>query len=135
MLGIKEAPVAEVQRLKAKEAGRKRTWMMFSHTHKGQVSDPHASELSCIAPGSDLMNPGLQHAPLICLPRRALWSDLDRSRAAYCAHGARDIEARGSVRMVRRSSRSRRGALSDGARLAEKGDSDSSPGMSILGQP
>jgi alpha-aminoadipic semialdehyde synthase len=37
VIGIKEAPVPEVERLLSKEQ-RKRTWMMFSHTHKGQVS-------------------------------------------------------------------------------------------------
>jgi alpha-aminoadipic semialdehyde synthase len=37
VLGIKEAPVSEVQKLLGKEKGKKRTWMMFSHTHKGQV--------------------------------------------------------------------------------------------------
>lgn len=36
VIGIKEAPVREVQNLLGKEQ-RKRTWMMFSHTHKGQV--------------------------------------------------------------------------------------------------
>jgi alpha-aminoadipic semialdehyde synthase len=36
VIGIKEAPVQEVQKLLDKEQ-RKRTWMMFSHTHKGQV--------------------------------------------------------------------------------------------------
>jgi alpha-aminoadipic semialdehyde synthase len=40
VLGIKEPPVSEVQKLLDKDegSGRKRTWMMFSHTHKGQVS-------------------------------------------------------------------------------------------------
>lgn len=40
VLGIKEPPVSEVQNLLDKDqgSGRKRTWMMFSHTHKGQVS-------------------------------------------------------------------------------------------------
>ena len=37
VIGIKEAPVPEVEKLLNKEK-RKRTWMMFSHTHKGQVS-------------------------------------------------------------------------------------------------
>jgi alpha-aminoadipic semialdehyde synthase len=36
VLGIKEAPVNQVQELMSKEQ-KKRTWMMFSHTHKGQV--------------------------------------------------------------------------------------------------
>jgi alpha-aminoadipic semialdehyde synthase len=38
VLGIKEAPITEVEKLLAKNPGKKRTWMMFSHTHKGQVS-------------------------------------------------------------------------------------------------
>ena len=37
VLGIKEAPVSDIKKLRAKD-GRPRTWMMFSHTHKGQVS-------------------------------------------------------------------------------------------------
>jgi alpha-aminoadipic semialdehyde synthase len=36
VIGIKEAPVQEVEKLLNKEQ-RRRTWMMFSHTHKGQV--------------------------------------------------------------------------------------------------
>ncbi|ORX36707.1 Saccharopine dehydrogenase-domain-containing protein [Kockovaella imperatae] len=36
VLGIKEPPVSEVHRLIDAEKGRKRTWMVFSHTHKGQ---------------------------------------------------------------------------------------------------
>ena len=38
VLGIKEPPVAEVEKLLQAEAGRKPSWMVFSHTHKGQVS-------------------------------------------------------------------------------------------------
>jgi alpha-aminoadipic semialdehyde synthase len=40
VLGIKEAPVEEVIKLLGKEK-KKRTWMMFSHTHKGQVRGSH----------------------------------------------------------------------------------------------
>jgi len=36
VLGIKEAPVPAVQKLLSK-GQKKRAWMMFSHTHKGQV--------------------------------------------------------------------------------------------------
>lgn len=37
VLGIKEPPVDQVQALVNSE-DKKRTWMIFSHTHKGQVS-------------------------------------------------------------------------------------------------
>jgi alpha-aminoadipic semialdehyde synthase len=37
VMGIKEPPVEEVRRLRNSEK-RQRTWMVFSHTHKGQVS-------------------------------------------------------------------------------------------------
>lgn len=37
VLGIKEPRVQDVEELIARD-DKKRTWMMFSHTHKGQVS-------------------------------------------------------------------------------------------------
>ena len=37
VLGIKEPPVNEVQATNER-GGKKKTWMVFSHTHKGQVS-------------------------------------------------------------------------------------------------
>jgi alpha-aminoadipic semialdehyde synthase len=38
VLGIKEPPVQRVHELLDLEPGRNRRWMVFSHTHKGQVS-------------------------------------------------------------------------------------------------
>lgn len=40
VLGIKEPRLSDVRNLveASKNEGKKRTWMMFSHTHKGQVS-------------------------------------------------------------------------------------------------
>ena len=38
VLGIKEPPVSKVKELLELEMGKKRNWMVFSHTHKGQVS-------------------------------------------------------------------------------------------------
>lgn len=38
VLGIKEPPVPRVQELLNLEPEKKRKWMVFSHTHKGQVS-------------------------------------------------------------------------------------------------
>lgn len=38
VLGIKEPPVPAVLALQAADPGKKRKYMVFSHTHKGQVS-------------------------------------------------------------------------------------------------
>lgn len=38
ILGVKEPPVDEVLALQQALPGKKRTYMVFSHTHKGQVS-------------------------------------------------------------------------------------------------
>jgi hypothetical protein len=48
VLGIKEPPMAEVLRLVGLE-DRKRIWMVFSHTHKGQVSQTLTCLLHCSA--------------------------------------------------------------------------------------
>lgn len=37
VLGIKEPRVQDVDELISRDPSSKRTWMMFSHTHKGQV--------------------------------------------------------------------------------------------------
>ena len=37
VLGIKEPPVPRVKELLELQPSKKRTWMVFSHTHKGQV--------------------------------------------------------------------------------------------------
>lgn len=58
VLGIKEAPVKEVEKLKGKDPSRRRTWMMFSHTHKGQVGGPLAAALQ-VRPGEELTFTGL----------------------------------------------------------------------------
>jgi len=46
VIGIKEAPITEVEKLLSKSPGRKRSWMMFSHTHKGQVSIMYHSRVT-----------------------------------------------------------------------------------------
>lgn len=46
VIGIKEAPITEVEKLLSKSPGRNRDWMMFSHTHKGQVSAVYHSRVT-----------------------------------------------------------------------------------------
>lgn len=38
VVGIKEPPITEVEALMREGQGKDRTWLVFSHTHKGQVS-------------------------------------------------------------------------------------------------
>jgi len=54
VLGIKEPQVEVVHELLAEAKGKARTWMMFSHTHKGQVSSVEAPDGTCAGPGTSL---------------------------------------------------------------------------------
>ncbi|KAK8864339.1 hypothetical protein IAR55_001586 [Kwoniella newhampshirensis] len=68
VLGIKEPPLSDVHALlKAGEAaGKKRTWMMFSHTHKGQeYNTPLLSSFLLPNEGQTLVDHELLTAPSI----------------------------------------------------------------------
>lgn len=116
-LGIKEPPVEEVEALKRDAPGKDRKWMVFSHTHKGQVSrtlleyDPHL--------GLDV-----QHRPSILL--HGSRPDTDRPRTPDCAYRERGSETSSSVRMVCRRSGSWRRVVDDWTGVVETRDSNPS---------
>ena len=87
--------MAEVQELIDTRPEHKRTWMIFSHTHKGQVGS--------LSPWcqSVMLRVDIQYASTFCFPGRRQEPDLDRPRAAHKAHGDRGTETRSRFWMVR----------------------------------
>lgn len=77
--GIKEPPVQTVHDLIASNPSRKRTWMVFSHTHKGQVSPVTHFSAGQIGLVTRLSFAALQHPTSVGIPGRKKNPDLDRS--------------------------------------------------------
>lgn len=57
VLGIKEPRVQDVEELIARDPNAKRTWMMFSHTHKGQVCPFRDADLTRSPTTLDYLRP------------------------------------------------------------------------------
>lgn len=82
VLGIKEPPVSRVKELLDLDPGRKRRWMVFSHTHKGQVRPAKLPLARMLAASTGkmhwLIETEVQHSPSIHVHGRACFADSDR---------------------------------------------------------
>lgn len=66
ILGIKEPTIASVNSLIDKDPSKERTWMVFSHTHKGQVSQHRLATDSQLTPAAALQHAATQNILARC---------------------------------------------------------------------